>query len=264
MSNYISYKAGKKILKKPALVKNLDADSAGKILSDPLINELTNQISDLKAEKPLITDQANTVRRTGKSLIIKNNVVEPFVFNDYYRKETDNHEGDSSDYFYSGLLADTGYHIVTANYMHDSPGEYYVNLNNGSILYVHSGEHNVYLYSTHKLLVVNNSLTPPFGLVIINLTEKGHNLELQCLSYLNSASKNNQFEGWDNKLFSDFKGWSKASKIGFDLVIKVPMSSKKQKFEFIPTRFIYQNNKWNILVQESQQNLFKSRLSCWQ
>jgi hypothetical protein len=271
LSEMISYNALETLQSKPITVfEKMETNSlADSILAIAPITDRVESSSDQKLEKKLLAKQKGVVSRSGKALIIKTQSGFLVKLTNMFKPEGKDHEGDSQKYFYAGILASTGYHTVKVDYMHDSPGTYFVNPNTGSKLYAQTSEHSVFLSPNNRLLVINDSeLNPPFGLVLAAISDQGHQIELNCISHKNSDPKQRgQFEGWDNKISSNFKGWHDKPEVGFDLVLKMPKSgaSEKHKEEsLIPIQFSFVSGQWHIFVPDSKINALSSRLTCWQ
>ena len=261
LSEYISYNHPKTDQDQPVM---FEGGRDNRILSAPSSAIIESDL-DTKSEKELIADQEEVVTRTGKILIIKRYSAPPLVFKNNSRPGGMDHEGNSEKYTYAGLLGKTGYHKIEGSYMHDSTGTYLVNPHTDSTIYVQTGDHTIYLIG-NKLLVVNNSLNQPFGLVITDISEKGHKVELHCISHIsNDPRLLGKFEGWDNKLNSEFKGWQNKPEIGFDLEVNLPAGhAVKQTKDSILMQFSFSSKQWHILVPITKQNSLSERLSCWQ
>lgn len=269
LSEFISYTLSKTYQGQPITFETIKNDSeiANSIIGKPSSNNIIEPEFDLKDEKTKIVRQKGIVTRTGKTLTIKRQSAPPFVFKDYLKPEKKNQEGDSQKYIYAGLLGSTGYHIIETEYMHDSPGTYFVNPNVDLILYAQTSEHSTFLSANNSLLIINNSLNPPFGLVMTSLSKLGHKIEFHCTSHISNEPKlRSQFEGWDNKLNGEFKGWHNDPEIGFDLVVKIPKTGEPAEHnkDSIPIQFSFSSGQWHIFVPDTKQNDVSSRLSCWQ
>jgi hypothetical protein len=268
LSEIITYAPSKQIPKGRIILQGMKSTQGlDRVLVKPSTKEIIQSGVELKAEKALIADQNGTVNRAGRILNIMREFAPPFTFESFSNPGTREHEGDSQDYIYTGLLDKTGYHMIEVTYMHDSPGTYFVNPKTGSMLYAHTGDHTVYLSSNDRLLVLNNSLTPPFGLVVANIADKDVTIELHCISHISSNPKMRaHFEGWNNKLSSEFNGWLKKPEVGFELTVNLPESAEsvKQKKESIAMQFIRSSGQWHIFVPDKQESSLSSRLSCWQ
>jgi len=269
MSKLISYKNSKTEQRHSVTFETIKESSNinKKIMEKPTSTNIIESDLDFKAEKTQISRQQGAVTRSGKILAIKRQSAPPFEFKDYYKLGNKNQEGDSQKYIYAGLLGSTGYHKIEVEYMHDSSGTYFVNPNVDSILYAHTSDHSAFLSESNRILIINNSINPPFGLVITRLSKAAHKIELHCISNANSESKQrSQFEGWNNKINGEFKGWHESPEIGFDLLIKLPNIglNAEHNSDVIPIQFSFYSEKWHIFVPEAKQKHLSSRLSCWQ
>lgn len=269
LSRIIAYTPSKEIAKRRIILQKMKStQDIDKVLVQLSGKEIIESGAELKAEKALIADQNGTVNRSGRILTITRELAPPFIFENFSDREVRDHDGDSQDYVYTGMLDRTGYHMIEVIYMHDSPGTYFVNPKTGSMLYAHTGDHTLYLPSSNdRILVINNSLTPPFGLVVANIAGKEVSIELHCISHLSSNPEMRaHFEGWDNKLSSEFEGWRKKPEVGFELTVNLPKraGSVKQKKESIAMQFIRSSGQWRIFVPDNLESSLSSRLSCWQ
>ncbi len=269
MSKSMSYSLSKTYSGQPITfeISNDGPDKASMTMKVQSSNYPIEPELDTKTEKKQIAMQNKIVTRTGRTLTIKRPSASPFVFKDYSKPAKNNKEGDSQKYVYAGPLGGTGYHMVETTYMHDSPGTYFVNPNVDTMLYAHTSDHSVYLSANNRLLIINNSPNPPFGLVIASLSEKGHKIELHCTSHISNDPKlRSQFEGWDNKVNGEFKGWHESPEIGFDLLVKLPNTGEnaKQNKDSLPVQFSFSSGQWHIFVPDTKQKHLSYRLSCWQ
>jgi len=89
--------------------------------------EAISWLPNKNAENLLIAQHQSAVVRRSKTLSIKTSSGSPIRFRDMYKPEGKDHDGDSTEYLYAGPLAASGYQMVEAEYMHDSPGMYFIN-----------------------------------------------------------------------------------------------------------------------------------------
>lgn len=124
---------------------------------------------------------------------------------------------------------------------------------------------------------------PPFGIVLVHLTEFGHEIELVCRSHMSNRSGRiiDEFEGWGNKLYGKLEMWQNGSEPEFKLLVKLPEQGASARSDSLlaPTQFIetgsvsdnsvvpmgftLRSGKWHVNVPQSDQKRLSSRLSCW-
>lgn len=225
--------------------ENLENNVADSILlKKQPTEEAISWLPNKNAENLLIAQHQSAVVRRSKTLSIKTSSGSPIRFRDMYKPEGKDHDGDSTEYLYAGPLAASGYQMVEAEYMHDSPGMYFINPQNRSLLYAHIGDHSVFFSKNNQLLVLYNSLNSPFGFVLTVLSKNGHRVELYCLEQDNKKSN------------LKFKGWHEPPNTGFDLTF--------QATEAIPIHLIHTSGKWHIFAPENYISVVASKLTCWQ
>lgn len=229
---------------KPITFEKLENNVADSISQKKQQNEEIRWLPNKNAENKFIAQHQNAVVRRGKTLSIKTSSGSPIRFSNTYKPEGKDHDGDSTEYLYAGPLAASGYHMVEAEYMHDSPGMYFVNPQNRSLLYAHIGDHSVFFSKNNQLLVLYNSSNSPFGFVLTALSKKGHSIELYCLEQDNKKSN------------LKFKGWHEPPNTGFDLTL--------QATEAIPIQLIHTSDKWHVFAPENHMDELASKLICWQ
>ena len=123
----------------------------------------------------------------------------------------------------------------------------------GKVLFVHAEDDLASLSEDQRrLLVINNGLNPPFGLVLAALRPEGPAVRLHCLS-----------EG-GQRIIPTFRGWHASPAVGFDLVLVVRQPGEQESYEAMPMRFIYLNNEWRALVLDAERLQQSTGLSCWQ
>jgi hypothetical protein len=214
---------------------------------------------DESGEKSFLATNQQIVSRTGKTLTIKRPDAEPFRFRNWERPEGHDREGDSERFSYAGPLGGSGYQKVDAYYMHDAPGSFLVNPDNGDALYVQSGEDMVSVSRDYKrLMVMNNGMNPPFGILVAGLRQQGHGIELQC-----QASRDKERKP---KIIPFFSGWHVEPYVGFDVVLLVQQLGFESdtRYEAVPVKFNHKDSKWHVSVPEPQRFVKSTGLTCWQ
>jgi len=241
---------------KELTIEKLSNSDATSILLKASNTDQITWLTDTTQENKLIRLHKTNVIRAGNTLTIKTLSGRPVKFRNMYKPERKTADGDSTKYFYAGMLASTGYHMVEAVYMHDSPGRYFVNSNTGSMLYANISEHSVFLSNKNKLLVVNGSSNPPFGLVLTSITEQRHKIELHCLG-------NNKTSGMPR---ISFKGWLQTADEGFALVLSAGEPSKQNNRQqtSIPIQFKQISGAWHVYAAKNQIGDISKTFTCWQ
>ena len=206
-----------------------------------------------KDEARRIAGRRGSVSRNGKILTIASRAGAPFLFRDWVKAATSEADGDEKTFIYAGMLKGIGYHKVDVHFGHDSPGTFLVHPRSGKTLFVHAEDDLAALsQDQRRLLVINNGLNPPFGLVLASLRPDGPAIRLHCLS-----------EG-GQRVIPAFRGWHASPAIGFDLVLVVRQPGEQEVYEAMPMRFIYLNNEWRALVLDAERLQQVTRLNCWQ
>ena len=206
-----------------------------------------------KDEARRIAGRRGSVSRNGKILTIASRAGAPFLFRDWVKAATREADGDEETFIYAGMLKGIGYHKVDVHFGHDSPGTFLVHPRSGKALFVHAEDDLAALsQDQRRLLVINNGLNPPFGLVLASLRPDGPAVRLHCLS-----------EG-GQRVIPAFRGWHASPAIGFDLVLVVRQPGEQEVYEAMPMRFIYLNNEWRALVLDAERLQQVTRLNCWQ
>lgn len=260
LSQLISYSTPKSVPKNRLVIESYRKGEVAAQSTEPSKKGIIGCELDRKAEKAHIAGKKSLVNRTGKTLTIKMPAT-PAIFTSYRKKA----EGGGAEYIYSGLLDNTEYHKVEVDYANDSPGIYLLNVRNGSILYANAGEHTMY-YIQDRIILVNNSPTPPFGIVVVHLLDSGHEIELSCVSRMSGGpNRSGDFEGWDNKLYGKLEAWETGPEPRFQLSVKFPKpgGSAIADTNPVPVRFSYSSGKWHINVPKSNLEELSSRFSCW-
>lgn len=233
-----------------------------------------------KTENVHIAAHKDTVSRSGKTLTVSI-PGRRVALENYYKSGTPDEEGDSVEFIYSGTLEKTNYHKVEVEYMHDSPWMYLINSVNGSVLLANVGEHTVRRLND-RILLINNSLNPPFGIVLVHLSDLGHKVELVCRSHRSNKSSRiiDEFEGWDDKLYGKLESWQNGPEPKFQLLVKLPKqgASASKDSLLAPLQFLNSgvsdsnvvrmevtlvSGKWHIYVPKLGGGDLSSRLSCW-
>lgn len=206
-----------------------------------------------KDEARRIAGRRGSVSRNGKILTIASRAGAPFLFRDWVKAATREADGDEETFIYAGMLKGIGYHKVDVHFGHDSPGTFLVHPRSGKALFVHAEDDLAALsQDQRRLLVINNGLNPPFGLVLASLRPDGPAVRLHCLS-----------EG-GQRVIPAFRGWHASPAIGFDLVLVVRQPGEQEVYEAMPMRFIYLNNEWRALVLDAERLQQVTGLNCWQ
>lgn len=206
-----------------------------------------------KDEARRISARRGSVGRKGKVLTIGSRAGGPFLFRDWAKAATSEDDGDEETFIYAGMLKGIGYHKVDVNFGHDSPGTFLVHPRSGKALFVHAEDDLAALsQDQRRLLVINNGLNPPFGLVLASLRTDGPAVRLHCLS-----------EGGE-RVIPAFRGWHASPAIGFDLVLVARQPGEPEIYEAMPMRFIYLNNEWRALVLDAERLQQSTGLNCWQ
>ena len=206
-----------------------------------------------KDEARRISARRGSVSRKGKILTIASRAGAPFLFRDWVKAATSEADGKEETFIYAGMLKGIGYHKVDIHFGHDSPGTFLVHPRSGKALFVHAEDDLAALsQDQRRLLVINNGLNPPFGLVLASLRPDGPAVRLHCLS-----------EG-GQRVIPAFRGWHASPAIGFDLVLVVRQPGEQEVYEAMPMRFIYLNNEWRALVLDAERLQQATGLNCWQ
>ena len=206
-----------------------------------------------KREARRIAGSRGSVSRNGKVLTIASRAGTPFMFRDWAKPASAEADGDEESFIYAGILKEIGYHKVDVHFGHDSPGSFLVHSGSGKLLFVHAEDDLASLSQDQRhLLVLNNGLNPPFGLIVASLRSKGPAVQLHCLA-----------EG-GQRVIPTFRGWHAAPAIGFDVVLVVRQPGDQDIYEAMPMRFIYLNNEWRALVLDAERLQQSTGLNCWQ
>jgi hypothetical protein len=214
---------------------------------------------DESSEKSLLAANRQFVSRNGKSLTIKRRNGEPFRFRNWEKPEGLDHDGDSASFLYAGPLGGSGYQKVDAYFMHDAPGSFLLNPENGDVLFVQTGDDMVSISRDYKrLMEMNNGSNPHFGIVVAGLREQGHVIELRC----QAGRDGNR----NPKIIPFFTGWHVEPYVGFYIVLFVQQlgSGSDTRYEAVPIQFSHKNSAWHVLVPEPQWFEQSTGLSCWQ
>jgi len=230
----------------PVKTDQLTLDAARQILRAPQIGRSDPKvvsISDMyapKSEPARIEADKTAVSRDGQTLTVKPESGPPVIFKDWSLPATDQAEGDARHFMYLGKAAHNRFYRVEALYARNSPGSFFVNPKNGRIVYAHNGADTVAISPDGKrMLVLNDGLNPPFGIVIANLGQDEPAIELICRG--SSASQPGQ-------ILPVFKGWHLSFYAGFDLVLIVEQKASKKETAFAaaPLRFALQSDGWHV------------------
>ncbi len=206
-----------------------------------------------KEEGRRISARRGSVSRNGKILTVASRSGAPFLFRDWVKAATSEADGDEETFIYAGMLKGIGYHKVDVHFGHDSPGSFLVHPRSGKVLFVHTEDDLASLSpDRQRLMVLNNGLNPPFGLVLAALRPEGPAVRLHCLS-----------EG-GQRIIPTFRGWHASPAVGFDLVLVVRQPGEQEIYETMPMRFIYLNNEWRALVLDAERLQQSTGLNCWQ
>lgn len=194
-------------------------------------------------DEPQRLAQNPQLKRNHKALIIKG----PKQFWTLSDWQLNSGDGDSQHYRYDRLLT-ADYLKIDVFYGQDAPGSLLINHQTGTALNVHTANDIVAPSPDNRqLLVANDGLNPPLGLMLFSLGRDGHRLELQCQSLRQYSSPIRQ----------TFHGWHSTSK-GFDLVLSVGQQSQAIRFD-------YRQSGWQMATTDPawlQQPLLG--FQCWQ
>ncbi|MGO9137259.1 MAG: hypothetical protein ACLQBC_06270 [Syntrophales bacterium] len=192
-------------------------------------------------EKKLISAEKKAVSRSDNILVIRPVSAPAITFKDWFLSGDAKREDDQETFFYMGKIGSAGYHRVEVNYMHDSPGSFFINAKNGKTVYAHNGDDTVSLSPNgNRLLVFNKGYNPPFGLVVANIASSDPIVELHCRCRYNQKSA---------VVIPVYKGWHpSAGYIGFDMVLTLQqkLSETKITYQAIPITFSLQSDGWHI------------------
>jgi hypothetical protein len=204
-------------------------------------------------EAKRIPGRRGGVTRTGKVLTIAARGGEPFMFRDWAKAATRDADADGEAYVYAGTLRGTGYHRVDVQFAHDSPGTFFVHPGSGRLAFVHVADDLTVLSpDKRRLLVLNNGLNPPFGLVLASLRQDGPAVRMHCQARP------------EHRIYPSFRGWHSSPAVGFDLALTVRAPGDTEAYEAIPLRFLYLNNEWRILAPDAERLLQLTGFNCWQ
>lgn len=160
-------------------------------------------------------------------------------------------DGDSLRHRYDRKLT-ANYLKVDLFYGHDAPGSLLINPQTGTALNVHTANDSVTLSpDTKQLLVLNDGLNPPLGLMLFSLGPYGHRLELQCQS----------LRQYSLRMRQTFHGWHQTG-TGFDLVLSLGQAGQQESQAL---RFDYRQSGWQLASADPawlQQPLLD--FQCWQ
>ena len=131
LGSFIMHKSTKIPGSQQLNIEMLSKNDATLILSKAENTDRMTWLIDPKIEKKLIESQKSNVIRTDNTLTIKTLSGKTIKFKNMFKPESKTSDGDSTKYFYAGMLSSTGYHMVESEYMHDSPSRYFVNANTG-------------------------------------------------------------------------------------------------------------------------------------
>jgi hypothetical protein len=225
---------------------------------DPGIISCSEKFTHKDEKKLIAADNKKTVSRAGKSLVVKPEFAPPITFEDWFVSGGDQGEDDMRSFVYLGKMAFNGFHRVEAIYQNDSPGSFFIHPKNGRILYAHNGTDTVALSPDGKRMVVlNDGLNPPFGLVVANMGHDEPTLELDC-----RCRTTTHF----GEITPVFKGWHVGAYVGFDLVLIVQQNSSETTATFlaIPFRFSLKDDGWHVATHNAVDLERVAGLSCSQ
>ena len=248
----------------PIKIDPLALDAARLMLRAPQIGRNDPKvvgISDMyapKSEPARIEADKTAVSRDGQTLSVKPESGPPVVFQDWSVPAGDETEGDARHFMYLGRAAHNGFYRVEALYAHDSPGSFFINPKNGRIVYAHNGIDTVAISPDGKrMLVLNDGLNPPFGLVVANLSYDEPAIELLCRG--SAASQ-------PGHIVPVFKSWHLSFYAGFDLVLVVEQKPSKTAATFaaMPLRFSQQSDGWHVSASNAAELERIAGLRCYQ
>lgn len=250
---------GQRIKIRPITLEKID-DSMGAIglmLADQPRRWGDPEIVSPKKEnddKILVSRYRETVSRLGKTLTIVRQNGSPLKFRDWFEAASKTREGDGASFRYAGILPKSNFHQIDVHYEHDSPGSFFVSAGSGKIMYAHTGSDLVSISKNgQKLLVMNDGLNPPFGIIVSALAEDGHGVELACSGPANKKPR----------IIPFFKGWHIDPYTGFNVVLLVE-TDEQGTYEAIPVRFSKKNSEWHVYAPNPQRFVQLVSLSCWQ
>ena len=259
LSGALSERARLKLANRPVNIETVSKQtgSVAPVLEKPEVRRGDPGVlfagASKKGEARRIAGRRGGVSRNGKVLTIGSRVGAPFLFRDWVKAATSEADGDEESFVYAGMLKEIGYHKVDVHFGHDSPGSFLVHPRSGKLLFVHAEDDLAALSQDQRhLLVVNNGLNPPFGLIVASLRQNGPAVQLHCLA-----------EG-GQRVIPTFRGWHASPAVGFDLVLVVRKPGEPEIYEAMPMRFIYINNEWRALVLDAERLQQSTGLGCWQ
>jgi hypothetical protein len=157
--------------------------------------------ANTEKERPLISEERQRVRRSGKYLIITPASGLPITFTNWSDPGGPQREGDGAKYFYSGRFGRLKYYRIEDRLEHDSPGSYLINPANGKMAYTHHGDDIAALSPDNVHLLVFNplNLQEHRALTIAALSADGPTVELRCVfNRRNRYDVSMSFKGWRN------------------------------------------------------------------
>jgi hypothetical protein len=199
--------------------------------------------------------QRQDITRSKNILTISPKAGASLKFLDRIDPPTKTSDGGGETYIYSGMLTKSGYLKVDVFYEgHDAPGSIFINPKNGKSAYAHTGAEVVSISpDDRRLLVMNDGLNPPFGIVVASLGEGGPAVELHCLTTTRP------------EMVPTFKGWHSLPYIGFSVVLTVEQNvGIKLMREAMPAQFSYKNGEWRMYVSDPDRFEQSTTLGCWQ
>jgi len=214
---------------------------------------------DKGSDQARIAAFSRVAGRSGKTLVIERRNAEPFRFVDWSRAPRSDQDGDGEAFLYAGPLGNSGYHKVDAHYQHDAPGSFLLNPESGSVLFVSTGSDVVsFSKGRNKLVVMNDGLNPPFGILVAGLNARGHEIELRCQGAADRAR--------NSRIIPFFTGWHSAGNLGFNLVLLVQQldSGGAPRYEAVPVRFSQNGSRWRVQVPEPERFQAGAKLTCFQ
>ena len=193
-----------------AAVVDLPAEQAQTILAKPGLSlDDADQLPYLgqrksaqrKAERELIADDHQLLRRSGGLLAVKPGTGPGLEFHNWHRHD------DGETFVFAGRTSIQGYLRVEVQFLQDSPGSFLINPATGKTAFVHNGGDIVVIATDGTRVLDFGPDNAPYLLAVAALNADGPRLEVQCRAAGDSIDS------------IVFKGWNGAA--GTDLVLKV-------------------------------------------
>jgi len=224
----------------------------------PRRNEDPGMFSDGSGiEKMLIAANSKVVSRSGNTLVIQREQGEAFRFINSSTAGRPDFESDGNSFVYDGVLGNSGYLKVDAFYGSDAPSSFLINPKNGASLYIEGSDLVSVSKDSKRLMIMNNGVNPPFGILMVSLNEAGYEVVVQC--------KDIRYKRTGSKIIPFFTGWHINPYVGFDVVLLIQQmdSGAIPRYEALPVQFSLKNSTWQVAVPDPQRFTQSSVLACW-